>query len=165
MEWVKDIILICVDWILGLFTLPIAKDAEAREKCLHSLYELKRLLRELSKYSSYPSKTDNGYYERLIKIRFVIETLDVKKTGLAFPCHKLNNLIAKSLGIFNKLDPDHSNPAFHPKNSVVALIHTWDDDLYHPTFEKISEIQKSISKSLFGRFYAWIYSTNSTVQQ
>jgi hypothetical protein len=109
MEWVKDVIMVCVGWILGLFTLPLAKDAEAREKCLHSLYELKRLLRGLSKYSGFPSKTDNGYYERLSNIRFVIEKLDVERTGLAFPCYKLNNLIANSLDIFNKLDPDHDN--------------------------------------------------------
>lgn len=158
MEWVKDIAMVGIGWLLGLFTLPIAKDLESKEKCLQSLYELKRLLWELSKYTNFPSRSDNGYYEKLIKIKSIIEKIDVEKTALAFPCYQLNDLIEKSLDIFKQLDPEHENSAFHISQSVVALIHAWDNDIYRPTFEKISKIQKYISQPFLGRFCAWIYS-------
>jgi hypothetical protein len=162
MDWLKDAFLVCIGWLLGLFTLPIAKDVETREKCLNSLYELKRLLEGLSKYTGYQSRNENGFYERLMQIKAVLERLDVEKTGLAFPCYMLNDLLAESFSIFKNLDPEHENLAFHIPQTVVALIHAWDDkNVYHPNFDNIGLIQKVISQSLPRRCISWLYSLTS----
>jgi len=76
-SWQKDTALIVVGWILGLFTLPIAKDIEVKEKCLNSLYEIKRLLEKLSRHMRSPTRSENGYYALLMEIKPVIERLDV----------------------------------------------------------------------------------------
>jgi len=157
--WQKDVILIAVGWVLGLFTLPISKDMEVKERCLHSLYELKRLLEKLSKQMRSPSRTEQGYTALLMEIKPVIEKLDVEKSGLLFPSHLLDDLITKSLILFRKFDPEHENCAYHPTQTSVMLVMAWGGtDTHNPDFDKIGKIQKFIRKPFPTRLIEWLFS-------
>ncbi len=158
-SWQKDVIMIVVGWTLGLFTLPISKDMEVKEKCLNSLYELKRLLEKLSKQMRSPSRTEQRYTALLMEINPVIERLDVEKSGLLLSSYLLNDLIAKSLILFRKFDPEHENPAYHPTQTSVMLIMTWGGtDTHNPDFDKIGKIQKFIRKPFPTRLIEWLFS-------
>ena len=157
--WQKDVIMIAVGWTLGLFTLPISKDMEVKEKCLNSLYELKRLLEKFSKQMRSPSRTEQGYTAFLMEIKPVIEKLDVEKSGLLFSSHLLDDLIAKSLVLFRKFDPEHENCAYHPTQTSVMFVMTWGGtDAQNPHFDRIEKIQKFIRKPFPIRSVEWLFS-------
>ena len=103
------------------FYLTISKDMEVKEKCLNSLYELKRLLEKLSKQMRSSSRTEQRYTALLMEINPVIERLDIEKSGLLLSSHLLNDLIAKSLILFRKFDPEHENPAYHPPQTSEPI--------------------------------------------
>jgi hypothetical protein len=157
--WQKDVIMIAVGWTLGLFTLPISKDMEVKEKCLNSLYELKRLLEKLSKQMRSPSRTEQGYTALLMEIKPVIEKLDVEKSGLLFPSYLLDDLIVKSLVLFRKFDPEHENCAYHPTQTSVMLVMAWGgSDIQNSHFDRIEKIQKFIRKPFPVRLVEWLFS-------
>jgi hypothetical protein len=157
--WQKDVILITVGWILGLFTLPISKDMEVKERCLNSLYELKRLLEKLSKQMRSPSRTEQGYTALLMEIKPVIEKLDVEKSELLFSSHLLDDLIAKSLVFFRKFDPEHENCVYHPTQTSVMVVMTWGGiDPQNSHFDRIEKIQKFIRKPFPVRLVEWLFS-------
>lgn len=157
--WQKDVLMIAVGWTLGLFTLPISKNMEVKEKCLNSLYELKRLLEKLSKQMRSPSRTEQGYTVLLMEIKPVIEKLDVEKSGLLFPSYLLDDLIAKSLVLFRKFDPEHENCAYHPTQTSVMLVMTWGgSDIQNSHFDRIEKIQKFIRKPFPVRLAEWLFS-------
>jgi hypothetical protein len=110
-------------WILGLFTLPISKQ-----------------MRSLS-------RTEQRYAALLMEINPVIERLDVEKSGLLLSSHLLNDLIAKSLILFRKFDPEHENSAYYPTQTSVMLIMIWGGtDTHNPDFDKIGKIQNYFKK-------------------
>ncbi len=153
-SWLYGVIL---GWVLGLFTLPISKDTEAREKCLNKLYDLKRLLEKLSKNMHSPTRSEQRYYEYLTEAKLLIENLDVTSMGLIFSSRELKNLISQSLPIFRNLDPDHQNPAFHVPQTAVRIMMVWNGSKpISRDFEPIEEIQRFIGRTFLGRFFGWL---------
>ena len=157
--WYKDLILIFFGWILGLFALPFSKDMEVKEKCLNSLNELEKLFETLSKQMLSPSRTEQRHTALLMEIKPVIKRLNVEKSGLLLSSCLLNDLIAQSLLLFRKFDPEHENCAYHPTQTSVMLISTWGGtDAHNPNFGKIEKIQRFISKPLPKRLIEWFFS-------
>ncbi len=151
-SWLYGVIL---GWVLGLFTLPLAKDAEAKEKCLNKLYDLKRSLEKLSKNMRSPTRSEQRYYEYLMEAKLLIESLDVNRMGMAFSSYDLKDLITQSSLVFRKLDPDHQNPAFHVPQTAVRLIMIWNGSQpISRDFEPIEKIQRFIGRTLPGRFFS-----------
>ena len=155
---INDIAMVVTGWVLGLFTLPITKDSEVKEKCLTSLTEIKRLLEELSKSMCSPTRSEERYYELLIKIKPVMERLNIEKTGLLFPSYSLNDLLQHALNIYKKLNPEHEHPALYITFSAVRLMTSWAKDTHEPNFDELEKIQKFISKTFLKRSLEWLYS-------
>jgi hypothetical protein len=158
-SWLKDVTLVLLGWTLGLFTLPLATDANSKEKTLYTLYEFKRILERLSNHMRSPARSENRYYELLMEIKPLLERLDVERMGLIFPSYMLNDLITQSLTIFRQFDPYHENCAFHTTQTSVNLMMIWGGVHTHsPDFRIIAKIQGFIGKSFPNRFIEWLSS-------
>ena len=154
----QDAAMVLLGWVLGIGTLPIAKDSDAKEKCLYRLYEIKRLCEDLSEHMHSPARSVNGYNKLLAEIRPNIEKLNIEKTGLVFPCYMLNDLIVESLVIFRAFDPHHENLAFDSTSTAVNLMMLWGGDFTHrPDFKKVEDIQNFICGSILTRCLKWYF--------
>lgn len=152
--WLKDMALVVLGWALGLFTLPIVKDGDAKEKCLNKLNELKRVLENLAKNIKSPARSEQRYYEYLMQAKILIEDLNIDRMALLFSPYELKDLISQSLTIFNTLDPGHQNPAFHVTQTAVRIAMIWNGSKpISRDFEPIEKIQQFIGRTFLGRFF------------
>lgn len=150
-DLIKDVSLVLFGWVLGLFTLPLSKDGEAREKCLNKLNELKRVLEDLAKHMR-NRISEQQYYDHLKQAKSLFEDLNICQTGLLFRPRNLTPLLTESLAIMRKMDPSNENPAFHITQTAVRVTMLWNDDKHiSQDFPLLEEIQQSISKHFFGR--------------
>jgi hypothetical protein len=116
------------------------------------------------KYNKSPMRNDKGWYELLMQFKNIAEKLNVKKKGLACPSYQLDQLLNESFTIFQKLDPYHLNLAYHPMQISVTLLYLWcGDPSKNPSFDKLNEIHKFISKSLPNRVIRWFLSRFSQI--
>jgi hypothetical protein len=155
MDFLQKITLVVLGWILGLFTLPLSRDFEVKDECLIILNNMRAGLEKLSNHM-HRSRSENHYCEILNEIKPVIESLNVKKSGLMFPSYLLNDLVSDSLAIIRNFDPESENRLYSPTNTATRLIMVWGDINTHPVkLDKIEEIQKFISSSFPSRFMKW----------
>ena len=155
---IKDVSLILLGWVLGLFTLPFARDSEAKEKCLNKLNDLKRVLESLAKHMK-NSRSEQQYYGHLIQAKTLFEDLNVNRTGLLFCPRDLTAMLAESLSIMRQLDPSHQNFAYHPNQTAVRIAMLWNGDQpISRDFGSIDEIQRLIGRTFPGRFSGWVSS-------
>jgi len=158
-SWLKDVTLVVLGWALGLFTLPIIKDGDAKENCLNKLNELKRVLENLSKNMNSPARSEQRYHEYLMQAKVLIEDLNIDHMALLFSSHDLKGLISQSLTIFSKLDPDHQNPAFHVTQTAVGIAMIWNGSKpVSRDFEAIEKIQHFIGRTFLSRFFGCLSS-------
>ncbi|WP_148258913.1 hypothetical protein [Simkania negevensis] len=150
-DLVKDVSLVLLGWVLGLFTLPLSKDGEAREKCLNKLNELKRALEDLPKHMKNRT-SEQQCYDHLKQAKTLFEDLNICQTGLLFRPPNLTHLLTESLALMRKMDPSNENRAFHITQTAVQITMLWNNNKHiSQEFPLLEEIQQSISKHFLGR--------------
>lgn len=148
--WMNDLTFVILGWFLKSF---IKRDSKSKEKCLHRLYELKRLLFKLNKSKDF---SDQDRFSLLMEIKLVLENLDVECEGLVLHSYELRHLLSQSLHVFKKYDHNEELPHYDTEGCAEEIMHVWDSgtDGTH-TFESLTRIRNFIRKWFPARIVVW----------